>query len=94
MLHTPSLILLLVLSEGQSKAWEPSKKAMLFQILGEGASDRKVIVSFVPASEGELSRCKTPNSNVFYIKRNCFSYRRSVLWGSKVKVVAVGQECN
>jgi hypothetical protein len=36
MLHTRSFILLLILSEGQmNKAWEPSKKAMLFQISGE-----------------------------------------------------------
>jgi len=41
MLHTRSFILLLILSEGQmSKAWEPSKKAMLFQISGEPWTER------------------------------------------------------
>jgi hypothetical protein len=41
MLHTRSFILLLILSERQmSKAWEPSKKAMLFQVSGEHQTEK------------------------------------------------------
>jgi hypothetical protein len=40
-LHILSFILLLTLSEGQmSKDWEPSKKAMLFQISGEHRTEK------------------------------------------------------
>ena len=75
-LHTRSFTLLLILAEGQM-----SKERKQCSFRYQGIIGQKSDCIFVQASEGKLSRCKTCNFNVFYIKRNCFSYRHSVLWG-------------
>ena len=80
-LHIHSFILIIdIIRRTNEQSLGTFKESNAFSNI-RGALDRKVIVWFVQASEGELYGCKTHNFNVFYIKINCFSYRQSVLWG-------------